>query len=123
MRSHQKWWYISEADEEEPGSNRDIDYYHRKLTDGPMLLPPTTGWLPPQDEVKGKIIATLEKEYKELAAMEFDRDYAPTGELVIDDATLQEMLAPYKTLDGEGASGDAVMAPLSADGASQGEAE
>lgn len=29
-RSEQKWWFISEADEEQPGTDMDIDYYHCK---------------------------------------------------------------------------------------------
>eukprot|EP00529_Nitzschia_sp_RCC80_P000282 CAMPEP_0113494922 /NCGR_PEP_ID=MMETSP0014_2-20120614/29350_1 /TAXON_ID=2857 /ORGANISM="Nitzschia sp." /LENGTH=862 /DNA_ID=CAMNT_0000388817 /DNA_START=294 /DNA_END=2879 /DNA_ORIENTATION=- /assembly_acc=CAM_ASM_000159 len=27
MQSKQKWWFLSEADEEQPGTDRDIDYY------------------------------------------------------------------------------------------------
>jgi ubiquitin carboxyl-terminal hydrolase 9/24 len=30
MRSNQKWWFISEADPEQPGTDKDIDYYQHK---------------------------------------------------------------------------------------------
>jgi hypothetical protein len=30
MRSHQKWWFLSEEDEEQPGTDRDIDYCQHK---------------------------------------------------------------------------------------------
>ncbi|NQX90235.1 MAG: peptidylprolyl isomerase, partial [Halioglobus sp.] len=50
----------------------------------------------PYAEVKARIIAEMEQEYRELAAIEFDRQYAPSDDLVIDDAGLQEILQPYK---------------------------
>ena len=51
----------------------------------------------PYDEVAARIKAEITNEYRKLAAMEFDRKYAPTDNLVIDEAVLDEMLAPYKT--------------------------
>jgi ubiquitin carboxyl-terminal hydrolase 9/24 len=30
MRSQQKWWFLSEADKDQPGTDRDIDYYQHK---------------------------------------------------------------------------------------------
>jgi len=46
MRSQQKWWFLSEADEEQPGTDRDIDYYqHKSLKDQEEAYPPAAGWL------------------------------------------------------------------------------
>ncbi|KAL7573772.1 hypothetical protein ACA910_007801 [Epithemia clementina (nom. ined.)] len=45
MRSQQKWWFLSEADEEQPGTDRDIDYYqHKSLKDQEEAYPPASGW-------------------------------------------------------------------------------
>ena len=30
MRSNAKWWFLSEADEDQPGTDKDIDYYQQK---------------------------------------------------------------------------------------------
>jgi hypothetical protein len=30
MRSQQKWWFLSEADEVQPGTDKDVDYYQHK---------------------------------------------------------------------------------------------
>jgi len=40
MRSQQKWWFLSEADEEQPGTDRDIDYYQYKSKEDEELQPP-----------------------------------------------------------------------------------
>jgi len=53
----------------------------------------------PYEEVEDRIKAEIQTDYRKLAAMEFDREYAPTDNLVIDEAALEEMLAPYKTDD------------------------
>ncbi len=53
------------------------------------------------EEVEPQIIAALEQEYRQLAAMDFDREYAPVGEFLIDEAALEEILAPYKSADAE----------------------
>jgi hypothetical protein len=45
MRSQQKWWFLSEADEEQPGTDRDIDYYQHKSKEHEETLPPPSGWL------------------------------------------------------------------------------
>jgi len=37
MRSQQKWWFICEADEEQPGTDRDRDYYVLKSDRDPTL--------------------------------------------------------------------------------------
>jgi len=42
MRSGNKWWFISEADEEQPGTDRDIDYYQHDSAR--EHLPPSSGW-------------------------------------------------------------------------------
>ena len=45
MRSQQKWWFISEADEDQPGTDKDIDYYNNKSKQSEEHLPSATGWL------------------------------------------------------------------------------
>jgi len=59
----------------------------------------------PYEEVEARIKAEIQTEYRKLAAMEFDREYAPTDSLVIDEAALEQMLAPYKTVDDASAPG------------------
>lgn len=48
------------------------------------------------EDVKGKIIQELKVKYRQLAAQEFDKQYAPVGELVLDEAALDEIFAPYQ---------------------------
>lgn len=45
MRSQQKWWFLSEADEEQPGTDRDIDYYQHKSKEHEETQPPPFGWV------------------------------------------------------------------------------
>jgi hypothetical protein len=45
MRSGKKWWFISIADEEQPGTDRDMDYYQHK-SPHVTKIPPTDGWTP-----------------------------------------------------------------------------
>lgn len=45
MRSQQKWWFLSEADEEQPGTDRDIDYYQHKSKAHEESEPPPHGWV------------------------------------------------------------------------------
>jgi ubiquitin carboxyl-terminal hydrolase 9/24 len=48
MRSQQKWWFLSEADEEQPGTDRDIDYYQHKSSSGTNTdeaVPPCENWI------------------------------------------------------------------------------
>ena len=51
----------------------------------------------PYAEVKDQIIATLRKEYIDLAAKEFDAGFRFTDETYIDTEAVEEILAPYKT--------------------------
>ena len=45
MRSQVKWWFLSEADEQQPGTDLDIDYYqHKTKKDEWDKPPPTSGW-------------------------------------------------------------------------------
>jgi hypothetical protein len=44
MRSQQRWWFISEADKDEPGTDRDIDYYQHKSKQSEEALPSAHGW-------------------------------------------------------------------------------
>jgi hypothetical protein len=45
MRSQQKWWFLSEADEEQPGTDKDIDYYQHKSKQHEEAEPPANGWV------------------------------------------------------------------------------
>eukprot|EP00980_Cylindrotheca_fusiformis_P010327 scaffold2299_cov131-Cylindrotheca_fusiformis.AAC.14 len=45
MRSQQKWWFLSEADEEQPGTDRDLDYYQHKSKEHEETQPPPRGWI------------------------------------------------------------------------------
>lgn len=65
MRSQQKWWFISEADEQQPGTDKDIDYYQQKSKKNEETYPPSTGWMtcksagvdpPPYLEPKGIVV-------------------------------------------------------------------
>jgi ubiquitin C-terminal hydrolase len=45
MRSKMKWWFLSEADQDKPGTDKDIDYYqHKSNSDEQEREPPLTGW-------------------------------------------------------------------------------
>lgn len=56
MKSGLKWWFISEADKMQPGSDQDIDYYQHQ-SQYEEYLPPTHNWIaigkgePPAPEV------------------------------------------------------------------------
>lgn len=65
MRSQQKWWFISEADVQQPGTDKDIDYYQQKSKKNEENLPPSTGWMtcrngvvdpPPYLEANGVVV-------------------------------------------------------------------
>ena len=45
MRSQQKWWFLSEADADQPGTDKDIDYYQHKSKKNQEKKPPHHGWL------------------------------------------------------------------------------
>ena len=45
MRSQQKWWFLSEADADQPGTDKDIDYYQHKSKKWQEKKPPSGGWL------------------------------------------------------------------------------
>jgi hypothetical protein len=51
----------------------------------------------PYAEVKDQIIATLRKDYIDLAAKQFDAGFRFTDETYIDTEAVEEILAPYKT--------------------------
>lgn len=51
----------------------------------------------PYAEVKDQIIATLRKDYVDLAAKEFDAGFRFTEDTYIDTGAVEEILAPYKT--------------------------
>jgi hypothetical protein len=57
----------------------------------------------PYDEVQEAIILDLEGEYRQLAAQDFDESFGPQGELVLNTSVLDEMLAPYVTLETDAA--------------------
>ena len=45
MRSQQKWWFLSEADEDQPGTDKDVDYYQHKSNKKEEAMPPMSGWV------------------------------------------------------------------------------
>jgi hypothetical protein len=45
LTNQQKWWFLSEADEEQPGTDRDIDYYQHKSKEHEEAYPPPGGWI------------------------------------------------------------------------------
>ena len=45
MRSQQKWWFLSEADPHQPGTDKDVDYYQHKSRREEESLPSRVGWL------------------------------------------------------------------------------
>ncbi len=51
------------------------------------------------EEVKDAIVATLRREYKELAAKDFERQYLLTDGAVMDEAVLEEIFAQYQPVD------------------------
>jgi parvulin-like peptidyl-prolyl isomerase len=55
----------------------------------------------PFEEVEASIIQQLEQEYRKLAAMDFDKRYAPVGEVIMDDALIEDIFAPYQSYDAE----------------------
>lgn len=44
MRSRAKWWFLSEADKDQPGTDKDIDYYQHRSTAAEDQEPNATGW-------------------------------------------------------------------------------
>ena len=64
MRSHHKWWFLSEADQDQPGTDKDIDYYQHKSKREEESLPSHSGWStckagaepPPTLEAVGKLV-------------------------------------------------------------------
>jgi hypothetical protein len=70
MRSQQKWWFLSEADEEQPGTDRDIDYYQHKSKEHEEMEPPHDGWItcrnsgvdpPPKLRKQGRMVPAGEE--------------------------------------------------------------
>jgi hypothetical protein len=53
----------------------------------------------PYEEVRRAVIIDLYKEYKSLAAKEFDARYRLTDDALIDDAALDELFSPFRTVD------------------------
>ena len=64
MRSSHKWWFLSEADEDQPGTDKDVDYYQHKSKRDEEALPSHSGWLtcragadpPPTIDAIGKLV-------------------------------------------------------------------
>jgi hypothetical protein len=44
-RSQQKWWFLSEANEDQTGTDRDIDYYQHKSKEYESALSPLIGYI------------------------------------------------------------------------------
>ena len=102
MRSQQKWWFLSEADEEQPGTDRDIDYYQHKSKEHEETEPPPYGWVtcrnsgvdpPPQLQSAGLMVPpgeefnTLEHQ---LAQWAIENDII---ELVLGDSAHREIVS------------------------------
>jgi hypothetical protein len=45
MRSRHKWWFISEADKDSPGTDKDIDYYQHRSAPNEEQEPSAKGWI------------------------------------------------------------------------------
>lgn len=45
MRSRSKWWFLSEADKDQPGTDKDIDYYQHRSSSQEEQEPNPTGWI------------------------------------------------------------------------------
>jgi hypothetical protein len=71
MRSSHKWWFLSEADEDQPGTDKDVDYYQHKSKRDEEALPSHSGWLtcragadpPPTIVASGKMLPEGEESY------------------------------------------------------------
>lgn len=107
MRSQQKWWFLSEADEEQPGTDRDIDYYQHKSKEHEETQPPPAGWvtcrnagkeLPPQLRSVGLMVPEGE-EYNtlehQLATWAIENGII---ELVLGDSVHREIVARSTSL-------------------------
>jgi len=107
MRSQQKWWFLSEADEEQPGTDRDIDYYQHKSKAHEEGLPPPTGWItcrnagvdpPPLLEAEGLVVPPG-KEYEtlehQLAKWAIENEIV---EQVLGDTTIHREVVSRSTL-------------------------
>ncbi|CAM9150885.1 unnamed protein product, partial [Phaeothamnion confervicola] len=49
MRTQSNWWFLSEADEALPGTDKDIDYYQHKSRQDEEQEPPSFGWITAQN--------------------------------------------------------------------------
>eukprot|EP00567_Pseudictyota_dubia_P007508 CAMPEP_0197442408 /NCGR_PEP_ID=MMETSP1175-20131217/8425_1 /TAXON_ID=1003142 /ORGANISM="Triceratium dubium, Strain CCMP147" /LENGTH=3192 /DNA_ID=CAMNT_0042972873 /DNA_START=42 /DNA_END=9620 /DNA_ORIENTATION=- len=107
MRSQQKWWFLSEADEEQPGTDKDVDYYQHKSNKKEEATPPLSGWVtcrsagvepPPTLESSG-IVVPRGEEYNtlehQLAKWALENNLI---ELVLGDSVHREIVARSKEL-------------------------
>ncbi|KDO28586.1 hypothetical protein SPRG_06442 [Saprolegnia parasitica CBS 223.65] len=46
MKSGAKWWFLSEADKLQPGTDQDVDYYQHQSSSLDECLPPVLHWQP-----------------------------------------------------------------------------
>lgn len=69
LRSGRKWWFLSNADEEQPGTDRDIDFYCQKEPQGTSSHCPLAGWSvcpthgagpSPSMKPRGRMVTTLQ---------------------------------------------------------------
>lgn len=49
MKNGAKWWFLSRADVDQPGTEKDIDYYQQTITEGAEWTPPCRNWEPLKD--------------------------------------------------------------------------
>jgi len=107
MRSQQKWWFLSEADEEQPGTDKDTDYYQHKSRQHEEAEPPPRGWMtcrnsgidpPPMLQSSGLVVPDGE-EYNtlehQLAKWAIENDVI---ELVLGDSVHREVVSRSQSL-------------------------
>jgi hypothetical protein len=63
MRTKSKWWFISQADKDKPGTDKDIDYYQHKSTSEEDREPQSHGWncMGPNNPLSKAPAPTLER--------------------------------------------------------------
>ena len=130
MRSQQKWWFLSEADEDQPGTDKDIDYYQHKSKMHEEKQPPRSGWQtcrsgvdPPPTLTAVSLMVPHGEEYHtlehQLAKWAIENRVI---ELVLGDSIHREIVARSTALINFLASmcdrDDVVEIPLGSDGAS-----
>ena len=139
MRSQHKWWFLSEADVDQPETDKDVDYYQHKSTREEENTPSHAGWgtcragtdPPPTPDAVGQLVPQgEERETLEhpLARWAIENRVV---ELVLGDSVHREIVSRSMELikflvgmcerdDGDGASANAMSDNAGGDGGSAG---